>query len=90
MFQLYRCYVVWQSKRIMILPVLLWLTTGGSCATCFVATEIVDDFSEVTGFAATYTAQHMSQNEIFGGSLEKWITSFWASALATNLLTTRT
>ena len=28
--QLYRCYAVWQSKLIMILPVLLWCAAGGT------------------------------------------------------------
>ncbi|KAF8553469.1 hypothetical protein OG21DRAFT_1441794 [Imleria badia] len=67
---LYRCYMVWQSKLIMILPVLLWFSAG------------------VTGIATTYTAQHVTQTEVFGGSLSIWITSFWVLALATNLLTT--
>lgn len=26
--QLYRCYVVWQSKLLMVLPVLLWCSVG--------------------------------------------------------------
>ena len=42
--QLYRCYVVWQSKLVMTLPVLFWLAAGGSCATCFGVTEISNDF----------------------------------------------
>lgn len=28
--QLYRCYMVWQSKAVMILPVLLWCATFGA------------------------------------------------------------
>ena len=28
--QLYRCYVVWQSKLVMILPALLWCATAGT------------------------------------------------------------
>jgi len=88
--QLYRCYVVWQSKLILVLPALLWLTAGGWSITYFGVTEIIDDTSEVTGIAATHTAQHVEQSEVFGGALSRWITSFWASALATNLLTTCT
>lgn len=30
--QLYRCYVVWQSKLVMILPALLWCAVGGTGA----------------------------------------------------------
>ena len=30
--QLYRCYVVWQSKLVMVLPVLLWCSVGGTGA----------------------------------------------------------
>ena len=33
-FQLYRCYVVWQSKLVMILPLLLWCAAGGTCVVC--------------------------------------------------------
>ncbi|KAN0082388.1 hypothetical protein V8E55_008183 [Tylopilus felleus] len=67
---LYRCYMVWQSKLIMILPALLW------CA------------SAATGIGSPYTASKVTQSEVFGGALSQWITAFWATALATNLLTT--
>lgn len=33
--QLYRCYVVWKSKLVLILPMLLWCAAGGRCATHF-------------------------------------------------------
>ena len=33
--QLYRCYAVWQSKLVMILPVLLWCATVGTYDVCF-------------------------------------------------------
>ncbi|KAG6371082.1 hypothetical protein JVT61DRAFT_10622 [Boletus reticuloceps] len=67
---LYRCYVVWQSKLVMILPALLWCTTL------------------VTGIVCPYTASRLTQNEGFGETLSRWITAFWVTALATNLLTT--
>ncbi|KAF8129481.1 hypothetical protein EV363DRAFT_1337278 [Boletus edulis] len=67
---LYRCYVVWQSKLVMILPALLW------CSTL------------VTGIACPYTASRVTQSEGFGETLSRWITAFWVTALATNLLTT--
>jgi len=31
--QLYRCYVVWQSKLVMIFPLLLWCAATGTCNT---------------------------------------------------------
>ncbi|KAI9455537.1 hypothetical protein HD554DRAFT_2030893 [Boletus coccyginus] len=67
---LYRCYAVWQSKLVMILPALLWCATG------------------ITGIACPYTASQVTQNEVFVGSLSRWITSFWVLAFATNVLTT--
>ncbi|KAI9573109.1 hypothetical protein HD554DRAFT_1142366 [Boletus coccyginus] len=67
---LYRCYVVWQSKLVMIFPLLLW------CA------------AAVTGFMSGVTSQDTPQNDVFSGALDQWITSFWATALATNLLAT--
>lgn len=53
-------------------------------------TEIIYGMSEVTGFMCSVTAQHATQNGVFAGVLQLWIVSFWATALATNLLTTRT
>ncbi|KAF8436521.1 hypothetical protein L210DRAFT_3548252 [Boletus edulis BED1] len=67
---LYRCYAVWQSKLVMILPVLLW---------CAVA---------VTGSLSCYTALKVTEDGVSREALFQWITSFWATALATNLLTT--
>ncbi|KAI9573137.1 hypothetical protein HD554DRAFT_1145974 [Boletus coccyginus] len=66
---LYRCYVVWQSRLIMIFPLLLW------CATA------------VTGFMSCVTAENTT-NGVDVGTLDRWITSFWAMALAANLLAT--
>jgi len=69
---LYRCYVVWQSKLILIFPLMLWCSAG------------------VTGIMASVTAQYSTQSGVFGGALQKWITAFWATALSTNLMATRT
>jgi hypothetical protein len=52
--------------------------------------EIIENISEVTGIMSSYTASEVTQNGVFGGLLSQWITSFWAIALATNLLATRT
>jgi len=66
---IYRCYVVWQSKLVMVLPVLLWCAAG------------------VTGICGPYAASKVTVSQVYGG-LSRWITSWWATALATNLLTT--
>lgn len=88
LFQLYRCYVVWQSKLVMILPVLLWCASVGMWDVDF-GTKIAVDLSKVTGIGSPYTASRVKQNEVFGGTLSHWIVSFWATILATNLLATR-
>ncbi|KAF8129475.1 hypothetical protein EV363DRAFT_1399813 [Boletus edulis] len=67
---LYRCYLVWQSKLIMILPVLLWFASG------------------ITGIVIGYVSATARQSGVFGGALSRWITLWWATALATNLLAT--
>ncbi|KAF8550419.1 hypothetical protein OG21DRAFT_1419724 [Imleria badia] len=67
---LYRCYAVWQSKLVMILPALLWCAVG------------------VTGFSCPYTESLTKQGGVFEESLSRWITSFWTSSLATNIVTT--
>ncbi|KAN0082458.1 hypothetical protein V8E55_008253 [Tylopilus felleus] len=69
---LYRCYAVWQSKPVMILPTVLWVAVG------------------VTGFGCPFimTEAHSNQDGVFSHTLSRWITSFWASTLATNVVTT--
>ena len=52
--------------------------------------EIIDNIPEVTGIMSNYTASKVTQAGVFGGTLSQWIVSFWATALATNLLATRT
>ena len=93
-FQLYRCYAAWQSKFVMILPVLLWCAAGGTYDGCFEVIKTIDYISELeaTGIGGPYTASKVTLSEVYAvyrGSLSQWITSFWATALATNLLTTR-
>lgn len=66
---IYRCYVVWQSLLIIILPILLW---------CSVA---------VTGTIAIYSvSQAGASSGIFAQVLAQWVTAFFASTIATNLL----
>ncbi|KAG0702251.1 hypothetical protein DFH29DRAFT_508473 [Suillus ampliporus] len=64
---IYRCYVVWQSIWIIILPCMLW---------CSVA---------VTGVGAVYNCSQANTG-IFVQALTKWVTAFFASTIATNLL----
>lgn len=40
--QLYRCYLVWQSKVVMILPVLLWCTVASTYDTLLWAPNTVN------------------------------------------------
>jgi len=66
---IYRCYVVWQSIWIVVLPILLW---------CSVA---------VTGVIALYSvSQAGTDSGIFAKALAQWVTAFFASTIATNLL----
>ncbi|KAG2743598.1 hypothetical protein P692DRAFT_20838267 [Suillus brevipes Sb2] len=65
---IYRCYVVWQSVLVIILPCVLW---------CSVA---------VTGVYAVYSCSQASSSTIFAEGLAQWVTAFFASTIATNLL----
>jgi hypothetical protein len=42
----------------------------------------------VTGFGSPYTESQMTEGGVFGLRLSRWIISFWASTLATNIVTT--
>jgi len=53
-------------------------------------TKIDDCASEVTGLVSGVTAALTTEGGVFGGALNRWITSFWATAFAANLLATRT
>ncbi|KAG2104366.1 uncharacterized protein F5147DRAFT_579959 [Suillus discolor] len=68
---IYRCYVVWQSVWVIIVPSLLWLgmTVGGYGA--------VYSISKATSEAGN----------IFAPATGQWITIFYAMSLASNLLT---
>ena len=55
----------------------------------FGVANTIDNIPEATGIGSPYTASKVTQSEVFGGALSQWITAFWATALATNLLTTR-
>ncbi|KIJ62366.1 hypothetical protein HYDPIDRAFT_176509 [Hydnomerulius pinastri MD-312] len=67
---IYRCYVVWQSVLIIIVPMMLW---------CGVAASAV---------GSVYSVSQATTNsgDIFFKETGQWITAFYASTLATNLL----
>ncbi|KAG2111462.1 hypothetical protein DEU56DRAFT_896569 [Suillus clintonianus] len=67
---IYRCYVVWRSLWMIILPSIMWCTVA------------------VTGVFATYNVSQDRSNSgnIFAKVLAQWITAFFASTIATNLL----
>ncbi|KAI9461345.1 hypothetical protein HD554DRAFT_2176309 [Boletus coccyginus] len=68
---IYRCYVVWQSIWIIVLPAMLW---------CLVA---------ATGVCALYySASQATSNatNIFAKQTGQWITTFYATTLTVNLL----
>ncbi|OAX31160.1 hypothetical protein K503DRAFT_114069 [Rhizopogon vinicolor AM-OR11-026] len=67
---IYRCYVVWQSMLIIILPSILWCSSG---VTGFTA---VYSISQATSNAGN----------IFAPATGQWIKAFFASTLSTNLL----
>ncbi|EGN94584.1 hypothetical protein SERLA73DRAFT_188561 [Serpula lacrymans var. lacrymans S7.3] len=69
---IYRCYVVWQSAYIIIFPMIMW---------CSVAT---------TGIGCVYTLSKATtdSNNIFSKETGQWITAYYASTLATNLIGT--
>jgi hypothetical protein len=67
---IYRCYVVWQSVWVVLVPSLLWfgITVCGCCA--------VYSVSQATSDAGN----------IFAKATGQWITAFYAMTLASNLL----
>ncbi|KAJ6620257.1 hypothetical protein B0H10DRAFT_2021988 [Mycena sp. CBHHK59/15] len=71
---IYRCYMVWRSFWIILLPSILWLavsaTSVGAVYTCH-----------------TLTTSTTSQ-DVFARHLGKWITSFYATTLVCNLVAT--
>ncbi|KAI0266375.1 hypothetical protein BC834DRAFT_823587 [Gloeopeniophorella convolvens] len=69
---IYRCYVVWQSFYVIIFPLIMLL------GVCVAATGSVYACSQAT----------LAKGGIFHASTYKWITAFYSSTLATNLLCT--
>ncbi|KAG1735546.1 hypothetical protein EDB19DRAFT_1910619 [Suillus lakei] len=69
---IYRCYVVWQSWYIIIIPCMLWCSVAATGAGC------VYSISQAT----------VNKENIFAPGTGPWITSFLAATLFTNLLST--
>ncbi|KAH0581467.1 hypothetical protein H2248_012546 [Termitomyces sp. 'cryptogamus'] len=71
---IYRCYVVWSTIWVVILPITLWFTTliTGSAVLWF--------------FAHARTSENNS--DIFNANLSHWISAFFASTLAANAVAT--
>jgi len=71
---IYRCYVAWDNFWVVILPVMLWLTT------LVTASILLGLFAH-----AHNAANHTS---VFGNQVTRWVTAFFSSSLAANVLST--
>jgi hypothetical protein len=66
---IYRCYIVWKSARIILIPCIMWCSV--------VAAGIGSMYALSQGSAA-----------VFAPFISRWIKSFYATSLSTNLLST--
>ncbi|KAF5379769.1 hypothetical protein D9615_005722 [Tricholomella constricta] len=71
---IYRCYIVWSSVWVIILPFMLWTST------LVTASGVLWFFGHAHG-AGGHT-------DIFNDKLTRWITAFFSSSLAANILST--
>ncbi|KAI0671573.1 hypothetical protein C8Q78DRAFT_945199, partial [Trametes maxima] len=69
---IYRCYVVWQSWLIVAFPIVMWLWIG------IVSAIAIHSSATVPAGAGT----------VFLTRVGQWITAFYSSTLATNLIVT--
>ncbi|KAG1809707.1 uncharacterized protein BJ212DRAFT_1379244 [Suillus subaureus] len=67
---IYRCYVLWQSVRVIILPILLW------CSIIVTGVRAVYGNSQAT----------TDPGDVFAADVKKWIMAFIVSTLSTNLV----
>lgn len=70
---IYRCYVVWRSIWVIIIPCIMWCGVAG-CSVCMVYFFSQASISEIENF--------------FTSKLGHWVAAFLSSTLATNLLST--
>ncbi|KAG2051777.1 hypothetical protein BDR06DRAFT_973506 [Suillus hirtellus] len=69
---IYRCYVVWRSLLVIVLPGILW------CSVAVTGVFATYSFSQVTTDSEQFYNEH--------GQPAYWVTAFFASSIATNLL----
>ncbi|KAG1744855.1 hypothetical protein EDB19DRAFT_1632536, partial [Suillus lakei] len=67
---IYRCYVIWQSVRVIILPSMLW------CSAAVTGVLAVYSVSQPSA----------NLGDIFAQKLAKWVPAFFVSTIATNML----
>lgn len=70
---IYRCYVVWQSVWIIILPCMLW------CSVTATGISVVYYYSQASSASTDFFANVV-------GEITHWVTAFFASTMATNAL----
>ncbi|KAG2110696.1 hypothetical protein DEU56DRAFT_749797 [Suillus clintonianus] len=70
---IYRCYVVWQSVWIIVIPCIMWCGVA-ACSVCMVYSFSQASISDVENF--------------FTSKLGHWVAAFLTSTLATNVLST--
>ncbi|KAG2111460.1 hypothetical protein DEU56DRAFT_985335 [Suillus clintonianus] len=70
---IYRCYVVWQSVLIIVLPSMLW------CSVAVTGVFVIYTFLQVTNNSTDLFANELGQPG-------QWVAAFFASTIATNLL----
>ncbi|KAJ7184377.1 hypothetical protein C8R46DRAFT_1063890 [Mycena filopes] len=69
---IYRCYMVWRSIWVCILPMIMWLSVAVTA----------------TGSVYTCTRPSTDSADIYARELGKWITAFYSTTLACNLTAT--
>ncbi|KAG2129192.1 uncharacterized protein EDB93DRAFT_142256 [Suillus bovinus] len=70
---IYRCYIVWQSVWVIVVPSMLWCSVAVSgVAINYTLSQVTSDFSQIY------------ENE--RGTPAHWVNAFYVSAIATNLL----
>lgn len=67
---IYRCYVLWQSVQVVIIPILLW------CSIVATGIRAVYGNSQATA----------NPEDVFAADVKEWIMAFVVSSLTTNLL----
>ncbi|KAJ6544112.1 hypothetical protein B0H19DRAFT_1169667 [Mycena capillaripes] len=69
---IYRCYMVWRSISVIVFPVILWF------AVCATSSGAVYEFAQPAA----------DSNNVFAQRTSQWVTSFYATSLACNIIAT--